>query len=151
MTKNQAYNVFYYLGIMLNDNKIITTSPDYLIEKTTSFFNKLGKNEFISEVKNKYRSQRIDYSADFWSEYCKMWKIDNDEYEILNILNFILNSDIRDSKSVMKNFKKFIGDFDVISDSDLSYKLHPILLSHMNNSVDLNSRYLKLLLLPKNK
>lgn len=151
MTKNQAYNVFYYLGIMLNDNKIINTSPDYLIEKTTSFFNKLGKDEFISNIKNKYRSQKIDYSDDFWSEYCSRWRINVDEYGILNILNFILSSDIRDSKSVMKNFKKYIGDFNIISDSNLSGKLHPILLSHMNHSIDFNSRYLKLLLLPENK
>jgi len=150
MTKNQAHNVFYYLGIMLNDNKIINTSPDYLIEKTISFFGKLGKDEYISKVINVYSSQ-INNSADFWLEYCRIWNIDNNKYEIYNIINFILNSMINDSNSVMKAFKKYIGEFDTISDSDLSYKLHPKLLSHINNSIDFNSRYLKLLLLPVNK
>ena len=151
MTKNQAYNIFYYLGIMLIDNKIINTSPDYLIEKTMIFFNKLGKNEFKGKNNNIYGSQKIDFSDEFWLKYCKMWNIDMDEYEIYNIINFILNSNINDGTSVMKNFKKYIGDFDVVSDSNLSFTIHPKLLSHINNSIDINNRYLKLLLIPVNK
>ena len=41
MTNNQTHNIFYFLGIMINDNKIINTSPDYLIEKANAFFSKL--------------------------------------------------------------------------------------------------------------
>jgi len=145
MTKNQIHNIFYYLGIMLNDNKIIYTSPDYLIEKSMTFFNKLGKNIFICDIENNYKKQEIDYDMNFWSKYCEIWKINKQDFELLNIINFILNSNINNTKNVIKNFEKYIGNIDIISDSDLSFKLHPILRSHINNSINFDSRYLKLI------
>jgi len=127
MTKNQIHNLFYYLGIMLLDNKIISTSPDYLIEKSLSFFGNSGKNVFISDIKNKFFSQKLpDNKYDgygFWFAYCKTWNVKQDDYEIMNILNFILSCNIKNHKNIIMNFEKYIGSVDVISDSDLSYKL----------------------------
>jgi len=145
MTNNQTHNIFYFLGIMINDNKIINTSPDYLIEKANAFFSKLGKDEFISNIKNIYRSQKLDYTTEFWLSYCQIWHIDKNNFELLNIINFILNSNITDTKNVIQNFKKYIGDINIIPDLDLSFKLHPTLLIHINKSIDFDSRYLKLL------
>ena len=148
MNKYQIQNIFYYLGFMLADNKIINTSPDYLEEKSLSFFGKLGKNEFVSDIKNCYFSQKIDKQYDslgFWYAYCKTWNVKQENYEIMNILNFILNSNINDTTNVIKNFKKYIGDVDIITDSDLSCKVHPKIVEHINKNIDLNCRYLKLI------
>lgn len=148
MTTNQTRNIFYYLGVMLIDNKIINTSPDYLIEKSISFFGKLGKDEFISDIKNCYSTQRLDKKYDvlgFWYAYCKTWNVKQDNYEVMNIVNFILNSNINVTTNVIKNFKKNIGDVETIPDYDLSYKVHPNLIEHINKNVDFNSRYLKLI------
>jgi len=149
MTKNQIYNIFYFLAIFKECDKIINTSPGYLIEKSSSFFNNI-KKYFIDDIKNIKFNQKVDNKYDglgFWFEYCKTWNIDQDEFEILNILNFILNSNITDPKSVIKNFEKYIGDINTIPDLDLSYKLHPLLLNRVNKIVGVNSRYIKLRIL----
>lgn len=57
-------------------------SPDYIKEKTLLFFNKLGKNEFI-----KYPGS----NNDFWVAYTDIWNIEQDDYELMNIINFILS------------------------------------------------------------
>jgi hypothetical protein len=145
MTKNQIENIFYYLGMMLINNKIISTSPDYLIEKSIIFFGVLGKNEFVSDIKNEYFSQRIDSEDDFWSVYCKAWGVKQDNYEIMNIINFILSCNVEYPKSIFKNFEKYIGEINIISDLNLRFKLHPNLLVFIDNSVNFNDRYLKLI------
>ena len=55
MTIIQIKNMFIYTGIMLLDNQILMTSPDYFQEKSIKFFGKLGKSEFIQFPKIKYK------------------------------------------------------------------------------------------------
>lgn len=152
MTNQQANNIFYFLGIMLMDNKIINTSPDYLEEKSLSFFGKLGKKEFVSDIKNIYQSQKISVTinGDFWYEYCKRWGVDQNNNKIMNIINFILNSNITNQKNVIHNYVKYIGEIDTITNSDLSCKIHPNIQTYIDKNIDFNSRYFKLLSLNKN-
>lgn len=134
MNKYQLKNLFYFLSIMKYDNILLSTSPDYLSEKSLSFFNKLGNKNFVPNIRNEK----------FWIAYCKFWNIEENNYEILNIINFISMSYLSNSKNVIKNFKIFIGDVKYISDYDLSYKVHKKILDHINNIIS-NDRYLKLL------
>lgn len=143
-------NLFIYAGIMILDerNTLINTSPEYLKEKTLLFFNKLGKDEFINlpnEIilwpnKNKF----ITYGPNFWEKYCDIWKISSNNYEIMNIINFLISIKQNDTfNSVFENFDKYIGNIKDISDEDLSYAAHHNIIDYLNNVI-FNSRYLKL-------
>lgn len=148
MTKNNIHNIFYFLSIFSGiDNKLINTSPDYLIEKSLSFFNNLGKNVFISDIKSIPFSQRKNNNKiidDFWFTYCRTWNVNQEDYKIMNIINFIFNSDIVNSTKTMKSFDKYIDVININTDTDLSFKIHPNLIKYINKNADLNSRYLKL-------
>ena len=168
MNKNQIYNLFSYAGIMLLDNKLIMTSPDYLEEKTLAFLGRLGKDEFIKYPEIKYKSQnfertrrrlsnnkfieeKIEYNKifdsfenDFWGEYCKIWSVDINNYKLMNIINFLLDSNITKTGSFFENFEKYFGDMSTISVEDLDYKAHLLILEYLDENIDFNSRYLKL-------
>jgi len=133
MNRNKIINIIYFFGIMKNNQKILNVSPDYIIEKSMIFFNNLGNKSYITNI----RTQKI------WKSYCKRWKVEEDNYEILNIINFIEMSNFSNLKGVIANFKMFMFDFDSVSDDDLSYKIHPILRNSLNRSIS-NNRYLKL-------
>ena len=130
MNIRQIQNMFLYTGIMLLDNKIITSSPDYLTEKSLKFFGKLGKPEFINFPKIAHKNQISDITTncDFWQMYCKIWHVDSDDYELMNIINFLLSVYpvyVNSQKSLtFRNFEKYIGDLDSISDYDLSSLAH---------------------------
>ena len=144
---------------MLIDNQIFTTSPDYLREKSLKFFGTLGKSGFIKFPKAKYTSQSIfkvnyRYSDDdiFWKLYCKTWKVKEDDFELMNIINFLLNVSpvYNDNKKnlqkniIFSNFEKFIGDIEIINENDLSYMVHPVILKFLKDNMDFNCRFLKL-------
>lgn len=155
MKSQQIFNLFYYTVFMLIDNQIYTTSPDYLREKTLKFFGTLGKPEFIKFPKAKYTSQsifKVNYNFpddnNFWKLYCKTWSVKEDDFELMNIINFLLNVYpiyIENHKSqTFSNFEKFIGNTELISVDDLSYMVHPVILKYLEENVDLNCRFLKL-------
>ena len=134
MNRHQINNIFYYLGIMKYDSKILNISPDYLIEKSSVFFNSLGNDYFVEN----------NLTENIWIDYCKLWGVNKKNYAILNIINFILMSNLTNSQNVIKNYKMYIGNIENINDCDLHYKVHPILLGHINYAIS-NDRYLKLL------
>lgn len=153
MNMQQIKNVYYYTSIMLIDNFIITTSPDYLTEKSLNFFGKLGKNEFIEYPKIKYSSQlsSILKNNDFWELYCRIWSVDKNNYELMNSINFLLNIapipiESKESET-FKLFEKFLGDIDSTSTENLSYMVHDKILEYFDEYVDFNSRYFKLKIL----
>lgn len=132
------------------DNMIITTSPDYLEKKTLNFFGKLGKNEFIEYPKVKYRPQLapILKGNDFWKLYCGIWKVDKNNYELMNIISFLLNTAPIPIKSnegyAFKLFQKFLGDIESTSTENLSYMVHDKILEYFDENIDFNTRYFKL-------
>lgn len=169
MTANQIYNLFSYCGIMLLDNKLIMTSPDYFEEKTLAFLGKLGKDEFIEYPKIIYSYQKLQrtkhkrtkkwklkilnikydkmfdkFEEDFWPEYCKIWNVDKDNYKLMNIINYLLNINWTKMSSLFDNFDLYFGDSDTISNKDLDYNVHPILLKYLDKNIDFDSRYIKL-------
>lgn len=99
MNIQQIKNLYTYTAILLSDNKIIFSSPDYLKEKSLKFFGKLGKSEFINFPKIKYQSQvpkcnsfwdiNFEVGFDFWEKYTKIWGVNQDDYELMNIINFL--------------------------------------------------------------
>lgn len=173
MSKYQIYNLYSFIGIMLLDNKLIMTSPNYLEEKSLAFFGKLGKDEFIKypEIKSKSQKftrsrkrwvepgiidEKIEYNSifdffedSFWPEYCKIWGVDDNNYKLMNIINFLLSINITKPSSVFKNFEMFFGDTNTISDEYLDYKVHPILIEYLDENINFNDRYLKLKSLEK--
>lgn len=150
MISNQIYNFFFYgaimsLGLSGVRNKLKYTSPDYIKEKTLLFFNKLGKNELI-----KY--------PDFWNEYTDIWYINETDYELMNIINFILSFDEimwtlsideknKQMSKIFNRFEKYIGDIEKINTSDLSYAIHYNLLKFVKKNINFDDRYIKLLCL----
>lgn len=135
MTAIQIHNIFIYLGILIVDGEITSKSPDYIEEKSLRFFDRLGKNEFIKKPNN-------------WNKYCKNWKVDENDFELMNIMNFLYEVRI---KNVFEKFEKYIGDFEIINKNDLSYLGHFKLVEFINKSVDFNSRFFKLKILCHNQ
>jgi len=170
MNKNQIVNIFIYYGIMVLDNQLIMTAPSYLKEKTLDFFGQLGKNKFINYPKITHGNQKLNlkfiewnrgkhkwedksknvhpnlknYSDDFWKKYCKIWNVENDDYELMNIINFILSFNITKQKLVLNNFEKYIGNLDSICEEDLDYKAHVLICDFIYENVNFDSRYFKL-------
>lgn len=159
MISNQIYNFFYYGAIMSLETKLVNISPDYIKEKTLLFFNKLGKNEFI-----KYPGS----NNDFWVAYTDIWNIEQDDYELMNIINFILSfkeiivsvfpdnypmldtGEMKHHKIfplIFNSFEKYIGHIEEINKSDLSWAIHVNLLKYIKKYIDFNDRYFKLLCL----
>jgi len=139
MTLNQAYNLFLYTGIMLLDNDLMVTSPDYYSDKSCKFFGSLGKSEFINYTK-------ID-----WNKYCKLWKVKEDNYELMNVINFLENinplfrsEQIKNFDIMVEQFKKYMGALSNISEIRMDGVVHHVIRQAINNNIDFNSRYLKL-------
>lgn len=158
MISNQIYNFFYYGAIMSLETKLVNISPDYIKEKTLLFFNKLGKNEFI----------KGPGESGFWVAYTDIWNIEQEDYELMNIINFILSfeeiivSVFPDNYSMLdtgemkhhkifplifNSFEKYIGHIEEINKSDLSWAIHVNLLKYIKKHIDFNDRYFKLLCL----
>lgn len=157
----QLKNIFIYTGIMLIDNQIILSSPDYLKEKTLKFFGCLGKPEFIQFPKIKYNTQKLNIpllidptiqpNINFWTAYCLIWNIKNDDYELMNIINFLLNilppcPNMKPSITI-NSFQKYIGNIESITTTDLSYMAHAKLREYFVENIKLNDRYCKLRIL----
>ena len=159
MTIIQLQNIFTFTGIMLIDNDITMTSPDYFEEKSKKFFGKLGKNEFIHFPRIKYNyhtgkkflENYNKFQEDFWIEYCKLWKVKSDNYELMNIINFLLNvlpphKKMKTSITI-NSFDKYIGNIESITNRDLSCMAHAKLREYFAESQILNDRYCKLRIL----
>lgn len=138
MTKTQIYNLHIFSYMFVIDNNIHTTSPDYIKEKSIRFFGQLGKNNII-EFKNK-RDKKI--YMEYWEIYCESWGTKPDDYQLLNMILFLLYN--RKKKNIIKNFEKYVGATDIIANLDLKYMAHPKLLTYIDNTINLNSRYFKL-------
>lgn len=161
MNIQQIKNLYSYTAIMLIDNYIISTSPDYLKEKSLKFFGTLGKSEFINFPEIKFQSQvsvlrmgkKVFNSKDFdfWKKYTKNWCVGQDDYELMNIINFLLNVHpiyVEEKKSLtIKNFEKYIGDINLLSTRDLSYMAHFKITEYINKNTNFNNRYFKLMIL----
>ena len=153
MNKYQLKNIFIYTGIMLLDNNIIMSSPDYLKEKTLKFFGILGKPEFIDFPKIKFNNQKSETTngVDFWEKYCEIWKVKDDDFPLMNIINFLLNVYpiyVETQKNLTYNtFEKYIGELDCISKVDLSYMAHPKIVEFLDEHIDFNNRFFKLQIL----
>jgi len=161
MTMNKIHNIYFFAGIMLLSNKIIATSPDYIIEKSLCFLGKLGKPEFIEFPKIKFSSQVVDklYFNNFWEKYCNTWHTDKDDYKLMNIINFLLNSNLIrttsfnhmispvDNRSVYKQFEKYIGDIETVPDYDLKSNVHFKIVEYLTKYIDFNDRFFKLKML----
>jgi len=160
MTITQLQNIFIFTGIMLIDNDIPMTSPDYFEEKSKKFFGKLGKSEFIHfpEIKYKYQWTSIkhlenynNFRENFWTEYCKLWKVKPENYELMNTINFLLNilppHKKMKSSITINSFEKYIGSIDSVANIDLSYMAHAKLREYFVENINLNDRYCKLRIL----
>ena len=136
MKKIQIHNMFIYLGIMLIDNKLQSMSPDYIKEKTLKFFGRLGKSEFVRiPIKNR----NFDFEL-----YCNTWKINRDDFELINIINFINDTVTLEKKKVFYNFRKYIGETDCILSKDLSHLAHTNISKYIDELVNFNDRFCKL-------
>lgn len=133
MTAIQIHNIFIYIGILMMDKNILTKSPDYIEEKSLRFFGQLGKNEFIK-------------TPEKWNKYCKVWKVDHNDFELMNIINFLYDMN---TKTVFKKFEKYICDFENINKNDLSYTAHAKLIEYINKNIDFDNRFFKLKILEK--
>ena len=178
MTATQIKNIFIYTGIMLLDNQVLLTSPDYLKEKTIKFFGTLGKSEFIKTPVIKFKFQKLAVvrlgklsstasfenksevqenhpvtteGNDFWTNYCKIWSVKNDDYELMNIINFLLTIlppfAVYKKHITLNSFEKYISNIESVEKSDLSYMAHPHLREYFTKNLDLNDRYCKLRIL----
>lgn len=149
MKINQIRNIYSFMGIMLLDNHLLTTSPDYFEEKALRFFGKLGKKEFVEFSKPKYHNA----NDNFWKNYRKRWKLDDNDFEIINIINFLLNVrppfDDKNKSDVFKYFEKFIGDIETIPTTDLSCYAHFKITEYLNKNINFNDRLFKLKILEK--
>jgi len=145
MKSQQIFNLFTYTGMMLIDNQILTTSPDYLREKTLRFFGTLGKSEYIDLPTPVYASQGI-LDRFFWTRYCDTWGVKKNDVELMNIINFLLNVPSifikYDKNLTFRNFEKYIGDLDSISNENLSFMCHKKILEVVE--LTMNDRFLKL-------
>ena len=159
MTITQLQNIFTFTGIMLIDNDIPMTSPDYFEEKSKKFFGKLGKSEFIHfpEIKYNYHTGKKflenynKFQENFWTEYCKLWRVKPENYELMNTINFLLNvlpphKKMKPSITI-NSFEKYIGNIETITNKDLSCMAHVTLREYFVKNVDLNDRYCKLRIL----
>jgi len=134
MTKNQIYNLYIFIVLMLQDKGIIANiSPDYLEEKSLLFLNILGKNEFIQE-------------PEIWKEYCDIWKIDKDNYEIMNIINFLFNIP-NNQKKLLNIFEMYIGNIEKISKLELKHFAHKKLIEWIDDKGFIETRFMKLKIL----
>jgi hypothetical protein len=136
-------------AIMLLDNKLLMTSPDYFEEKALRFFGKLGKKEFIEFSKPKYDRWNVD--DNFWKKYRKQWKVDDNDFEIINIINFLLNVrppfDDKNKSDMLKYFEKFIGDIETVPENDLSCYAHFKIREYIDKHINFNDRFFKLKIL----
>lgn len=158
MKSQQIFNLFTYTGMMLIDNQILTTSPDYLREKTLRFFGTLGKSEYIDLPTPVYASQGI-LDRFFWTRYCDTWGVKKNDVELMNIINFLLNSNLIrttsfnhmispvDNRSVYKQFEKYIGDIETVPDYDLKSNVHFKIVEYLTKYIDFNDRFFKLKML----
>lgn len=149
MKSQQIFNLFTYTGMLLIDNKILTTSPDYLREKTLRFFGTLGKPEFMHLPEPKWTILSDWPNTDFWTSYCIKWTVRNDDFELMNIINFLLNIFpvfVKSDKNLtFRKFERYIGDLNLISNENLSYMCHKKILNVVE--LNMNNRYLKLKIL----
>jgi len=171
MTINQLYNIFTFTGIMLLDvdTKLLTLtiSPDYIVEKSQRLLGMLGKKEFIQyPVMNPIlkSDQNIADGVDFWSDYSEKWKVNNENYELMNIFNFLFsicpphkvpqnNYYAPDAKyfkpqRTLDFFEKFVGSLeDIPNDELLRRQAHFLIQEHIKDYIDYSckvDRYLKL-------
>lgn len=161
MTIIQIHNVFTYMGIILLDgnNKLISISPDYIKEKASCLLGQLGKNEFVEYPivkydKHQYHHDRLKDTKKFWKTYSKIWHIDDDDFELMNLINFLLNVrppydkyDNKNKGDVLKYFEKYIGDIEYVPVYDLSCKAHFKISEYLNKHIDFNDRFFKLKIL----
>lgn len=147
MTKNQFYNIYYFQYIMLTNYNILHISPDYLKEKSLLFLGKLGKNEFIKtpDANHMHPTQK---QKNFWKKYCKLWNIEDDQYDTMNIFNFLTNASNNPKKS-LNNFEKYFGKINEIPNLELKHFIHKNLLNYIDNVFfdDKYSRFFKLKIL----
>ena len=143
MTKTQLYNLHIFQNIFLfNTSNIISSSPDYIKEKSIIFFGRLGKDYFIDFKNNKHSKVYLRY----WDLYCETWRINKIDYQILNIILFIIYNK---ENNIIKNFEKYIGNINIISNLDLKYTTNINTINYINNNIDYNNRYFKLKTLEK--
>jgi len=161
MNLNQIYNLFSFIGILSLDNDLILTSPDYIEAKTLNFLNfSLGKNEFIKIPTSYYCSKNYEHTTEkFWEDYCKIWKCDKEDYPLMNVFNFLLESNFPKHgifsehkedhpKISIELFEKYIGDIkDIEKDNSYKTRTHPNIRDYIKEYLDLYSRYIKLLTL----
>jgi hypothetical protein len=153
MKITQIRNIYMFMGIMLLDNKLLSTSPDYFEEKAKCFFGKLGKNEFVEFSKPKYFNATDDnfHKSNFWKVYRERWKIDDNDFELINIINFLLNVrppfDNKGKSDMFKYFEKFIGNIETIPYYDNSGHAHFKIAEYINKHIDFNDRLFKLKIL----
>lgn len=134
MTKNQIYNLYIFIVIMLQDKGLIVNiSPEYLEKKSLLFLNMLGKNMFIQE-------------PEIWKEYCGLWKIEEDDYEIMNIINFLFNIPAN-QKKLLNIFEMYIGNTKKISKLELKHFAHKKLIEWIDDKGFIETRFMKLKIL----
>ena len=123
---------------MVLDNDIFKTSPDYYREKCANILGiSGGKKEFV-----KYPER--------WDDYSKLWRISthHEDYELMNILNFILDDFILDvynngayklnPKSAINAYKNYIGDVNKIPTSEYIRKqAHAVIQETLDEAIEL--------------
>jgi hypothetical protein len=131
--------------MLFNNNKILLTSPDYIIDKSQVLLGMVGKTEFIQYPK-------------YWQDYCDTWHTEHENYELMNIINFLSNiyppyipneDDEKKElhpKITFNNFEKFIGLVDNIQNNNMIHLAHFIIREQVELYINDNcySRYLKL-------
>jgi len=129
--ENKLYNLYTFLFIMVLDNDIFKTSPDYYREKCANILGiSGGKKEFV-----KYPER--------WDEYSKLWKVDHEDYELMNIINFLLyvyNSGryILNPKSAINAYKNYIGGVNKIPTSEYIRKqAHAVIQEALDEAIKL--------------
>ena len=105
MNNRQIYNLFSYAGMMILSNRLLSTSPEYIEEKTLLFIGKLGRNEFIKFPEilySHYHNSMLDLLEDnFWKEYCAIWNVNMNNYRLMNVINYLFSVNFDKQSSLL--------------------------------------------------
>jgi len=116
----------------------MNTSPDYIEEKSVNFFGQLGRSGIVEFLSKKHEKFYMGY----WFMYCERWGVQYDNFELLNVILFIIYD--RNKENIIKLFEKYIGNTDIITNLDKKCLAHIKVLNYIDNTIDFNSRYFKL-------
>lgn len=118
---------------------LLKQSPDYILEKYQHWIG------FTPTVE--YKSYTPDGMIDFINQYCKIWKLDTDEYHKLkNILMYLHSTQNLSVLTLSQKFEEYIGSMSLISDTPDKRGLHHLTEKFVSQILEKNEENIKVVL-----